>query len=450
MKSSAFIGLILLSLNAFAMPEADVGTRTQDKIVPLLKDKSLSINDLKKKLSQTDVKVLDDLWDSRKDYHSDLQVVSRFEGKTDQNPLILLPGFTGYRHMNIEQIHDHIEQGYGPVYILDFRGYGEAIKNSIPLKDFVAKQDKKTKQNLDVRLSQPEIDDEHIKSILMELPIGLADEKNLDVHAEDINFIMNIAVKENPSKKFVINAHSTGAMYLMLAMSQNSEKQPWIKTVSRIVLESPFLRGMGTDKFIPIPYAFPISEVLITGLENVLDSSASVYASRSVPEFITKATGGFKPGNSLTHSPNRLSLTDSVRVWNGVETAGASWAWVKGSIDTHFDLLLPNSRFKKLNRRMKTIHKNLKENKISMVAVTPETDQIANPKGTYLFMKKLDSMGSVDLKVCKMATAGHGLNIESDKYRDPFMSIVGDQMFGKTESKYGTEGIHEVTECLKP
>src|SRR5690349_18903331 len=99
MKRTLALGLLLTS-TAFALPEAKLGTRTQDKVLPLLS--TLSYAELREKLSQTDVPELDQLWASRTDYRSEgcdnkqsaCQIVSRFEGKTSDKPFVLLPGFT--------------------------------------------------------------------------------------------------------------------------------------------------------------------------------------------------------------------------------------------------------------------------------------------------------------------------------------------------------------------
>jgi hypothetical protein len=172
-----------------------------------------------------------------------------------------------------------------------------------------------------------------------------------------------------------------------------------------------------------------------------------VYATRSVPEFVVKATGSFVPGNSISHSPNRMSLTDNLRTWSGFETAGADWSWVKSSVEAHFDLLLPNARFKKLNRAMKGIHKNISENGIQLVSVATDADTIANPKGTYLFLKKLRQIGKASIFDCRFKTAGHGIYVESDKYRDPFMEVIVDAKSGKVKPVYGNDEKHEALNC---
>jgi alpha-beta hydrolase superfamily lysophospholipase len=452
MKNILVLGFFLSSA-IFAMPEESLNTRSQDKVIPLLE--SLSYSELKKELSKTDVPELDTLWDSRKDYRSAgcetkksaCQIVSRFEGKNSDRPLVLLPGFTGYRRLNVEMAYDLIQEGFGPVYILDFQGYGETIANSEPLADFVVTHGKKVAQALDTRLAEESFRNNHLQENLKQLPVGIAHIDDILEHVNDVNFVMDIASKENPSRKIVINAHSTGSMYLMLSLGQKSEKARWIKNVSRITLESPFLRGMGTDKMIPVPYSFPITETLVLALKPIMGPRSPVYATRSIPEFVMKATGTFTPGNSISHSPNRMSLTDNLRTWSGFETAGADWSWVKSSIDTHFDLLLPNAKFKKLNQRMKMIHKNLAENNIQLISVATDADTIANPKGTHLFLKKLRSLGKAQIFDCSFKTASHGLYVESDKYRDPFMEVIIDGKSGDVKAVYGNDEEHEALNC---
>ncbi len=451
MKRTLVLGL-LLSSSAFAIPEERLNTRTQDKVIPLLQ--SLSYEELRTQLGKTDIPELDSLWDSRVDYRSAgcdtgkaCQIVSRFEGKTSERPLVLLPGFTGYRRLNVEMAYDLIQKGFGPVYILDFQGYGETIANSRPLGEFADKYGKKVKKALTDKLSEEAFRNEQLKENLNQLPIGIAHINDIAEHIDDVNFVMEIAEKENSGKKIIINAHSTGAMYLMLAMGQDSEKAKWMSSVSRITMESPFLRGMGSDKMIPVPYSFPVTETLILALKPIFGAKTPVYATRSVPEFVVKATGSFNVGNSISHSPNRMSNTDNLRVWSGFETAGADWSWLKSSIDTHFDLLLPNAKFKKLNKRMKAIQKNIAENNIQLISIATEADTIANPAGTFLFLKKLRSLGKASVYDCRLKNAGHGLYVESDKYRDPFMEIIADGVSGVVKPVYGNDESHEPINC---
>lgn len=444
MKSSLVLGLVLSSL-VHAMPEEKLNTRTQDKVIPLLQ--SNSYEELREKLARTDVPELDSLWDSRTDYRSERQIVSRFEGKKSDRPLVLLPGFTGYRRLNVEMAYDLIQKGFGPIYILDFQGYGETISNSKPLAQFVIKHGKKVKKALDQRLSEEAFRNDLLQENLKKLPVGIAHIDNILSHVDDVNFVMEIANKENPGKKLIINAHSTGSMYLMLAMGQNSSKAEWIKSVSRITMESPFLRGMGSDNMIPVPYSFPVTETLVMALKPVMGPDTPVYATRSIPEFVLKATGTFTPGNSIGHSENRMSLTDNLRTWSGFETAGADWSWLKSSVDTHFDMLMPKAKFKTLNKRMKRINTNLAENDIQLISVATDADTIANPKGTYMFLKYLRKIGKAKIFDCRFKTAGHGIYVESDKYRDPFMEVIYDGKSGTVKSVYGNDGPHEALNC---
>ena len=452
MKRTLVLGL-LLSSSAFAIPEERLNTRTQDKVIPLLQN--LSYEQLREQLGKTDIPELDTLWESRVDYRSHgcdtktsaCQIVSRFEGKSSDRPLVLLPGFTGYRRLNVEMAYDLIQNGFGPVYILDFQGYGETIANSRPLGEFAEKYGKKVKKALEGKFEEEVFRNEQLKETLKKLPVGIAHIGDIAEHIGDVNFVMEIAKKENSGKKLVINAHSTGAMYLMLAMGQNAKEAKWMSSVSRITMESPFLRGMGSDKMIPVPYSFPITETLILALKPIFGAKSPVYATRSVPEFVVKASGSFTPGNSISHSPNRMSMTDNLRVWSGFETAGASWAWLKSSVDTHFDLLLPNARFKKLNKRMKAIHHNIAVNNIQLISIATDADTIANPAGTYLFLKKLRSLGKASIYDCRLKTAGHGLYVESDKYRDPFMEVITDGISGGVKQIYGNDQAHEAINC---
>ena len=452
MKRTLVLGL-LLSSSAFAIPEERLNLRTPDKVIPLLQ--TLSYEQLREDLGKTDIPELDSLWESRVDYRSvgcdtkktACQIVSRFEGISSDRPLVLLPGFTGYRRLNVEMAYDLIQKGFGPVYILDFQGYGETIANSRPLGEFADKYGKKVKKALEDKLAEENFRNEQLKDNLKKLPVGIAHIDDIALHIDDVNFVMEIAEKENSGKKIIINAHSTGAMYLMLALGQTAEKAKWMSSVSRITMESPFLRGMGSDKMIPVPYSFPFTETLILALKPIFGAKTPVYATRSIPEFVVKASGSFNVGNSISHSPNRMSSTDNLRVWSGFETAGADWSWLKSSIDTHFDLLLPNAKFKKLNKRMKAIHKNIADNNIQLISIATEADTIANPAGTFLFLKKLRSLGRASVYDCRLKNAGHGLYVESDKYRDPFMDIIADGISGLVKPVYGNDDAHEPISC---
>ncbi len=452
MNRTLVLGL-LLSSSAFAITEERLNTRTQDKVIPLLS--TLSYSELRETLGKTDVPELDNLWNSRVDYRSEgcdtkqsaCQIVSRFEGKNSNRPFVLLPGFTGYRRLNVEQAYDLIEEGFGPIYILDFQGYGETIANSLPISDFVEKHGKKVKKALDSKLSEETFRNERLQENLKQLPVGIAHISDVTKHVDDVNFVMEIAVRENSAKKIAINAHSTASLYLMLAMGQRIENADWIKNVSRITMESPYLRGMGTDTLIPIPYGFTIAETLLIALKPINGAKNPVYADRSIPEFVVKATGSFKEGNTISHSPERMSLTDNLRVWSGFETAGADWSWVKAASDAHFDILFPNGKFKTLNKRMKTISKNLIENNIQLISVATDADNIANPQGTYLFLKTLRQKGSAKIFDCRFKTASHGLYVESDKYRDPFMEVVTDAKTGIVRPVYGNDEAHEALNC---
>lgn len=452
MKISLVLGLVLSSV-VQAMPEEKLNTRTQDKVIPLLE--TLSYDELRSHLSKTDVPELDQLWNSRKDYRSSgcstkksgCQIVSRFEGKSSDRPLVLLPGFTGYRRLNVEMAHDLIQKGFGPIYILDFQGYGETISNSRPLALFVSQHGKKVNKALEKKLEDERFLNDLLQENIKQLPVGIAHIDNILSHVDDVNFVMKIANIENPGRKLIINAHSTGSMYLMLAMGQNAEKAEWIKSVSRITMESPFLRGMGSDTMIPVPYSFPVTETLIMALKPVMGPKTPVYADRSIPEFVTKATGTFTPGNAIAHSENRMSLTDNLRTWSGFETAGADWSWLKSSVDTHFDMLNPKAKFKTLNKRMKRINTNLAENNIQLISVATDADTIANPKGTYMFLKYLRKIGKAQIFDCRFKTAGHGIYVESDKYRDPFMEVIYDAKTGAVKSVYGNDKKHEALNC---
>lgn len=444
MKRTLVLGF-LLSSAIQAMPEGRLNTRTQDKVIPLLQTRSYE--ELRDRLSKTDVPELDSLWNARSDYRSEKQIVSRFEGNTSSRPLVLLPGFTGYRRLNVEMAYDLIQKGFGPIYILDFQGYGETISNSKPLSQFVVKHGKKVKKALEKRLSESAFRNEQLKENLNKLPVGIAHIDNILSHVDDVNFVMEIATRENAGKKIIINAHSTGSMYLMLAMGQDSTKAEWIRSVSRITMESPFLRGMGSDNMIPVPYSFPVTETLVQTLKPLMGPKSPVYADRSIPEFVMKATGTFTPGNSIAHSENRMSLTDNLRTWSGFETAGADWSWLKSSVDTHFDMLMPKAKLKTLNKRMKRINSNLAENNIQLISIATDADTIANPKGTYMFLKHLRKIGKAKIFDCRFKTAGHGLYVESDRYRDPFMEVIYDGKSGTVKSVYGQKGAHELLPC---
>lgn len=448
---------LLISLNVAALPEVMLGTHTEQIVVPMLKDPTISYQDVKKILSKTGVPVLDQLWDERIDYRSQgcsnkkspCKIVSKFSGIIQDKPLVLLPGFTGYRKMVLETAYDLMLEGYGPVYVLDFQGYGEAVQNTTELKKFIQDNGKKVKNSFAKRLQRENLEDEEVLKKLNALPVSLAHIDNISEYVEDINFVMKIVTKENPQKKVVINAHSTGALYLMLAISQPTHEAKWIPKLSRIILESPFLRSGSSDKTIPVPGSFVLTETILPILAKIKGTKNSVYADRSIPEFVTKATGSFDQNNTISHSPYRMSMTDNLRVWNGYETAGATWGWAKASVAAHFDILMPKAKFKTLNRRMKAIHQNLTDYKIGLVTVMANKDGIANPKGTKLFMRRLSSLGKADLSLCVSQNARHGFYVESDMYRNPFLQIIVDQLKKEVKANYGEAGASELITCSK-
>ncbi len=431
MRFLALLGLTV-SYVAMALPEARLGTHTERAVLPQILNASVPLAQLQETLSRTLVPELDALWDSRTDMPMpDCQptepcaVLTRLDGAHQGHPLVIFPGFTGYRKMYIETAYDLLQAGYGPVYIVDFRGQGEGQGSLPQLSDFVAEQNRDVRTNYAAALrtvAGPRA--ETLGARLAGLPIGTGHIREFADYVGDVNFAVSTAVAQNPGAKVQLHAHSTGALSLMLALGQNPGDIPWINRVQRVFLETPFLRNYQSDNLLkgwaPVTETFARLAPTFTGHRN------PVYADRSIPEFVSKATGHFSPDNRISHSENRLSLSDGIRTWNGYETAGATWGWVRASVRAHYDAINPNARVTELNQRLRRIGLNFSQNGISLVAVTTDVDAFAHSPSTVAVMTELAQYG-VEAHRCNYADAKHGLHQESDSYRNPFMRLWSDQ-----------------------
>jgi len=435
------LALMLLPLAALALPEARLDTHSPEQVMAVLGDPALSDEEVRARLSRTGVPELDRLWDERQDVQAlgrecegACGVVSRFEGHQRQHPLVILTGFTGYRKMYLEAIYDLITAGYGPIYALDFRGQGEAIGDSPAIRRFVARQGRKARRAFQAGLNQVPAAGP-ARDRLLALPVGVGHIESHNDYIPDVNFIMGLAAFENPGKKIVVHAHSSGGLALMLALGQRAADAPWIAQTSRVFLETALLRNKQTDQVIP-GFA-PLTEVLGIVAPLITGARKAVYADRALPEFLRKALGAYDPANNtISHSPNRIRMSDGIRVWSGYETVGATWGWARATINAHYDSINPDWKVKEFNKSLGNMQKNLASNNVGIVAVTTDVDAFAVSDATTEILRRLAGAG-VEAHECRYSDSRHGLHQEIDLYRDPFMALWADQIEGLVRPSYG-------------
>jgi len=261
---------------------------------------------------------------------------------------------------------------------------------------------------------------------------------HIDDHRDyipDVNFIMGLAAHENPGKKIVVHAHSSGGLALMLALGQPADDAPWIAHTSRVFLETALLRNLQTDR--TLPGLAPFTEVLGNVAPLFAGARRPVYADRALPEFLRKATGQYDAANNtISHSPNRIRMSDGIRVWSGFETVGATWGWARATINAHYDTINPTWRVKEFNKRLPRMKSNLAAHDVALVAVTTEIDAFAVSDATTAILRRLASAG-VESYECRYSESRHGVHQEIDLYRDPFMALWADQMRDQVRPSYG-------------
>jgi hypothetical protein len=431
---------LMFGLNAFALPEQQLGTRTNGKILEIFKDNNYQTDRIQEELRHSGIPALDNLWATRKDFKQCLAdgqkclILSRFPGAPNGQPLVILPGFTGYRKMFLEYIHDMAEKGFGPIYISDFTGTGDSYKSyaddgvSVPtLQERL--NDKKYKKgvgNFHDRLSliaKDSVTKNQIEEAVLPLPLGAGWIKDFDDYQRDLNFIMQFAAKENSEKKLVVTSLSMSGLVLMMGLHYQGKNPTWIKSVSRIVLESPMLRLHATDGAL----AGLITQIGTAAASAIFGSKTLVSPESAFPGFVDKATGYFEPENIISHSVNRLSLIDSLRVWNGAETAGSTYGWVGQELKNQFAVKITDPKFSNLNSKVKNIAKALVNNNIVLIAAVSDDDPLTDSEATKKFFKELAQKGVKNSHVCALPKARHQLHAESDFYREPFMALLFDQ-----------------------
>lgn len=436
-----FAGFLLIISTAWALPETQLSDlHSPARVMGLLQDTSVSSEAVKAVLSTSGVPALDALWNSREDIQTfrecdgDCGVISRFSGRTSDSPLVILTGFTGYRKMYLETIYDLLAAGYGPIYALDFRGQGEALGSTPALDRFVARQNRKAKRAFRAKLSTLSASGP-ARARILELPVGTGHIDDFTDYVQDVNFVMGLAAYENPGEKIVLHGHSSGGLALMLALGQKLEDAPWIAQTSRVFLETPLLRNVQIDE--ALPGFSPLAEVMGLVLPLFTGARKPVYPDRALPEFVDKALGNYHfDKNVISHSATRIRMTDGMRVWNGYETVGATWGWARAVINAHYDSINPSWRVKTFNKRFARMQSNLRDNGIALVAVTLNGDAFVNTPVVASILRRFAHAG-VETYDCRFSDSRHGLYVEADRWRDPFMALWADQRVNLVRPSYG-------------
>lgn len=462
------------SLSSHALPEASLNTRANGAIKSIIIKNSQDPKALKEILSLTGIPVLDNLWKSaqtirvgRCDHEqNNCRVMSVFHGQVKNRPIVLLAGFTGYRQMYIEQVYDLMQSGYGPVYVGDFSGSGGSFRaelnpgqrqltiNELLYGNYgLSIKDKKVPALFNARVNQivGAADSKLVTDVLGSLPLGRGHIKNFDDYVFDISFMMGVAIKQNPNEKIVMTALSSSSLYLLLALAKQKKNSTWVKHVDSIVLLSPMTRTRGTDQ-----QALGFITFGAAQLANMFMSKNMFAPKKSLPEFADKALGNFEPSNVISQSANRLTLTDSLRVWNGFETGGTTFGWATQELSKQYvksatDYLPFFSD--PLNYKLKDISEILASNNITLVTVISDADQLVDPEAATLVSKEIYQHGLKNTFTCKFKTAKHVIDQESDTYREPYMSLVVDMKERRSSTRkaplsiYGKAPRNELLRC---
>lgn len=458
----------ILPFPALAISESLLGTHKGGVIPKLIVSTKGDISAGKAAFSSHGISALDNLWDSREDVvtgacdqkQNDCRVFSIFRGSENKHPIVLLPGFTNFRRMFIEQVYDLMQAGYGPIYAPDFTGTGESYKPELKAGEATPNIEKFLQENASDELTQKFNDailkgaaaenPALIRDVVLKLPVGIGYIENYNDYEKDIELVMDRAIAENPNTPIVITSLSASGLSVFLALAHQAKKPTWIKHVDRILLESPMVRVTSTDHFFP---GFGMLTQILTMIGKGVSGAIKVVdAKASIPEYVGKALGYFNPDNVITHSENRLTLIDSIRVWNGHETAGATFGWAWEELRHQYSRqpfdTVPFAA-DPLNFKSAAITKALNENNVKLVVVASEADVIVDTSSTRLFLRDLVRAGTKDLTLCTFQTAKHVIDQESDKYRDPFMQVVYDLKNRVTKPSYGLAPENEVLPCAK-
>ena len=473
-----------LTISAFALPESKFGTHLAPTVPDLIRQTNGDMNLLKAKLIQTGVPELDSLWSSREDVFWDshsaatsstcdkskekCRVLSIFRlPKTDpqsstattNRPVVILPGYTGYRIAFVEYAYDLLTHGYGPIYVPDFVDAGESYKvelapgQSEPLvKDFVTSGAVSPKgvQNMKDHLASlvPASELSLFTRVISQLPVGLGHIDHFDRYFADVDWTMNKAVSDNPEQKILVTSLSMSGLVLTRILAEQDLKPTWIAHIDRIVLESPVTRIQATDHF--FKHGGAALEVAAAAANLIYGPKSLGSPDTCMIEFIDKALGNFNPKNVITHSPERISFTDGLRTWAGYETVGSTSSWGLQEL-THQYAFAPVDTLplfsNALNKRVPGIARVLNKFKVPLTLVMTEGDGIVDISATLALSKDLSDEGLQDFHLCKFKTARHQIDIETDKYRDPFMSLLFDQKENLVKPVYGQEPQNELLNC---
>lgn len=491
----AVLASALLEPQAHALSEAQLATRSQGQIIAAMKSiRSLALNqqvhELKSKFSKSGVAALDALWDHREDWMTapsisgfargtctvliaECRTVSVFRGKQSQYPVVLLPGFTAYRKLYIEQIYDLIQAGYGPIVISDFEGTGDSFKpelrlgESLPsVGEFLSQYPDKVSDNFEDRVIQVigQSSSAQVSSLLKQLPLGIGYVPKFSDYEKDVDVVLNKAVLESSGKPIMVVSLSMSGLNLLRSLATQNRAPTWITHVGRIVLESPMVRLLAAN------VGVSGIKLAIGGLESEAARAKAIFegnqeafsAVTGVPEFVDKATAHFNAQNIITHSANRITMTDSMRVWNGHETVGATNSWIYQAlangysvdpwIDTDEFWIIKLKKFgsmreHRLNDLTSDIAQALHRNNIEMVVVGSYADQLVDTRSTEKLLQELTSKNSAPLYFCSFQTAKHVLDQESDRYREPYMAMLIDQQKHLLKARYGAEPRNETLNC---
>jgi hypothetical protein len=470
-----------LTLSALALPESKFGTHLAPTVPELIRQTNGDMNLLKAKLVQTGVPELDSLWSHREDVFWDskssttsascdkskekCRVLSIFRlppgtpNSTTSHPVVILPGYTGYRIAFVEYAYDLLTHGFGPVYVPDFVDAGESYKvelaqgqNEPLVKDFIKTGNISTKglQNMKEHLASlvPASEITLFTQVIGQLPVGLGHIDHFDRYFTDVNWTMNRVVSDFPNTKIFLTSLSMSGLVLVRVLAEQNKQPTWIQHVDRIVLESPVTRLQVTDHF--FKHGGALLEFAAASANLVFGPESLSSPDTCMVEFIDKALGNYNPDNVITHSPNRISFTDGLRTWAGFETLGSTTNWGLQEL-THqytfppFDTLPIFSDA--LNKRVSGITQVLNQYKIPLTIVMTEGDKLVDTTATVALANDLSNQGLQDLHLCKFKTARHQIDIETDKYREPFMSLLFDQQTNVVKPSYGQEPQNEILNC---
>jgi alpha-beta hydrolase superfamily lysophospholipase len=451
-------GLTLSVCAASALPEDQLATRNNGMIIQEIL-KNPDIYALREQLSKTGVPVLDTLWDARVDLTSgacnatsnNCRVISVFRGAINDKPVVLFEGFTGYRKMYLEQIQDLLDAGYGPVLISDLSGNGDSFKPELKpgegqrwAGDYIAKfitgqNDLKSAVTTQAAKLVSAEQIPTLTSVLKLIPVGVGYIPTFDYYIQDVDLIMNTAVRDNPDHKILMISLSQSGLNVVEALANQNEKPTWISHVDRIVLESPMIHVQKTS----------LGTQIATTLGQNVSPSEAIAMTSGIPSFVTHALGTFDPKSAISHSPTRLTMTDAVRLWNGKDTWGVTLGWAAAESARQYEPnaflagLNPNA----LNGKVGRIAKALDANSVTLVVAVSDGDGIVDTPVTKTFVADLARNGYRKANLCVFKTADHVMDQESDKYRVPYMSMVIDQKDAILKSVYGTTPDQEQLVC---